>query len=113
VPRVPGPRRERHDRRSERASRLGLSRLLRIDPEGHGRPAALPRPEMIVELIQNAIRNSGTSRYAISTRTGIGQDHLCHFLKGESSLSLAAVDKVLDALGLEIVIRPRRTRKGE
>jgi DNA-binding phage protein len=68
---------------------------------------------MITELLQNAIRESGISRYAISKATGIGQDHLCHFLKGESSMSLATVDKVLDALGLEIVIRPRRTRKGE
>ena len=77
-------------------------------------PRIPSRPVMITELIQNAIRNSGTSRYAISKATGIGQDHLCHFLKGESSMSLATVDKVLDALGMEVVIRPRRsTRKGE
>ena len=69
---------------------------------------------MLTERIQEAIRSSGVSRYAISKATGIGQDHLCHFLKGESSMSLATVDKVLDALGLEVVIRPRRsTRKGE
>jgi DNA-binding phage protein len=69
---------------------------------------------MITELIQNAIRSSGKSRYAISKATGIGQDHLCHFLKGESSMSLATVDKLMNALELEIVIRPRRsTRKGE
>ena len=67
---------------------------------------------MITELIQNAIRSSGVSRYAISKATGIGQDHLCHFLKGESSMSLATVDKVLDALGLEVSIKPRSTRKG-
>ena len=68
---------------------------------------------MITELIQDAIRSSGKSRYAISKATGIGQDHLCHFLKGECSLSFASADKILDALGLEIVIRPRPTRKGE
>jgi DNA-binding phage protein len=67
---------------------------------------------MITELIQDAIRSSGVSRYAISKATGVGQDHLCHFLKGESSMSLATVDKLMDALGLEIVIRPRRARKG-
>ena len=69
---------------------------------------------MITELIQDAIRSSGVSRYAISKATGIGQDHLCHFLKGECSLSFASADKILDALGLEIMIRPRHnTRKGE
>jgi hypothetical protein len=68
---------------------------------------------MITELIQEAIRASGTSRYAISKSTGIGQDHLCRFLQGKNGLSLENADKVLDCLGLEIVIRPRRTRKGE
>jgi DNA-binding phage protein len=68
---------------------------------------------MITELIQDAIRSSGKSRYAISKSTGIGQDHLCHFLKRESSMSLATVDKVLDALDLEVVLKPKRTRKGE
>ena len=62
---------------------------------------------MITLLLQNLIRESGVSRYRISKQTNIGQDHLCRFLKGESSMSLATVDKVLDALGLEIVIRPR------
>jgi DNA-binding phage protein len=68
---------------------------------------------MITEMIQNAIRSSGTSRYAISKATSIGQDHLCHFLKGKASMSLTTVDKILDALGLEIVLQPRRARKGE
>ena len=68
---------------------------------------------MITEQLQEAIRRSGVTRYAISKATGIGQDHLCHFLKGESSMSLATVDKVLGALELEVVIRPKHTtRKG-
>jgi DNA-binding phage protein len=68
---------------------------------------------MITERIQEAIRSGGMSRYAISKATGIDQGLLCRFLKGQSSLSFETADKVLDALGLEIVIRPRRTRKGE
>ena len=66
---------------------------------------------MITEQLQEAIRSSGTSRYAISKRTGIDQALLCRFLQGKSSMALDTVDKVLDALELEIVIRPRRTRK--
>ena len=69
---------------------------------------------MITERIQEAIRSGGMSRYAISKATGIDQALLCRFLKGQSSLSFETVDKLMDALGLEIVIRPRRTtRKGE
>jgi DNA-binding phage protein len=66
---------------------------------------------MITERIQEAIRSGGMSRYAISKATGINQGLLCRFLKGQSSLSFKTADKVLDALGLEVVIRPRRARK--
>ena len=69
---------------------------------------------MITERIQEAIRSGGMSRYAISKATGIDQGLLCRFLKGQSSLSFETADKVLDALGMEVVIRPRRiTGKGE
>ena len=67
---------------------------------------------MLTERIQEAIRSGGMSRYAISKATGIDQALLCRFLKGQSSLTLISVDKVLDTLDLEIVIRSRRsTRK--
>ena len=69
---------------------------------------------MITERIQEAIRSGGMSRYAISKATGIDQGLLCRFLKGQSSLSFETADKVLDALGLEVVIQPRRdTEKGD
>ena len=69
---------------------------------------------MITERIQEAIRSGGMSRYAISKATGIDQGQLCRFMQGQpGGLSFESVDKVLDALGLEIVIRPKSTRKGE
>ena len=40
---------------------------------------------MITEQLQEAIRSSGTSRYAISKVTGIDQALLCRFLKGQSA----------------------------
>ena len=66
---------------------------------------------MLTERLQQAIRSGGMSRYAISKATGIDQALLCRFLKGQSSLSFETADKVLDALGLEIVIRPCPKRK--
>ncbi|HZW34905.1 MAG TPA: helix-turn-helix transcriptional regulator [Isosphaeraceae bacterium] len=69
---------------------------------------------MLTELLQNAIRASGVRCSAISRRTGISQATLSRFLRGQLSLTLGTAEKVLDALGLEVVIRPRRsTRKGE
>jgi hypothetical protein len=66
---------------------------------------------MITEQPQQAIRRSGVTRYRIWKQTGIGQDLLCKFLKGQTGLSLMTVDKILDVLGLEIVIRPKRTTR--
>jgi hypothetical protein len=69
---------------------------------------------MLTECIQEAIRAAGMSRYAISKRTGIDQGSLSRFMWGRpGGLSFESVDKVLDALDLEIVVRPRRRGKGE
>jgi len=62
------------------------------------------------EQLQEAIRSSGTSRYAIARQTGLSQALLCRFLQGTRGLSLESIDKLMNALGLEI--RPRE-RGGE
>jgi hypothetical protein len=41
----------------------------------------------------------------------MSQAAISRFLRGERFLSPEAIDKVLDVLGLEIIIRPRRERK--
>jgi hypothetical protein len=68
---------------------------------------------MITELIQDAIRNSGVTRYWLWKQTGIGQDTLCRFMQGKTGLLATSMDKILDVLELEIVIRPRRTTRKE
>jgi transcriptional regulator with XRE-family HTH domain len=62
--------------------------------------------EPFSEALRRAIRECEMTRYAISVRTGIDQGTLSKFMKGERGLSLSAIDKVMDALGLEI--RPRK-----
>jgi hypothetical protein len=62
------------------------------------------------EQLQDAIRDCGRSRYALSRETGIGQDHLCRFLNGSKRLLMETIDVLFDALDLEIVVRPRRKR---
>ena len=67
----------------------------------------------IAHLLQDAIRNAGESRYSIAKRIGISQATLCRVLSGERGLSLPMIDRLLDGLGLEIVVRPRRKRKDD
>jgi hypothetical protein len=68
----------------------------------------------IAQLLQDAIRDAGESRYSISKRTGISQATLCRVLAGERGMRLEMIDKLMDGLGLELVVRPRRgTMKGE
>jgi hypothetical protein len=62
------------------------------------------------EQLQEAIRQSGTSRYAIARETGLSQALLCRFLQGTRGLSLESIDKLMGVLALEI--RPRG-RKGK
>jgi hypothetical protein len=57
------------------------------------------------EALREAIRRSGTSRYAIVRETGLSQALLCRFLQGTRGLSLGSIDKLMGVLGLEI--RPR------
>jgi transcriptional regulator with XRE-family HTH domain len=62
--------------------------------------------EPFSDQLRRAIRDSGMTRYAISVSTGIDQGTLSKFMKGERGLSLAAIDKLMDSLGLEV--RPRK-----
>jgi transcriptional regulator with XRE-family HTH domain len=62
--------------------------------------------EVFSEGLRRAIRECGMTRYAISVRTGIDQAALSRFMKGERGLSLAAIDRLMAALNLEI--RPRK-----
>ena len=67
----------------------------------------------ILDEIRKAIRQSKTSRYAISKATGIPESQLSRLMAGTSGLSLDSLERIADFLGLEIVIRPKRRRKGK
>ncbi len=71
-------------------------------------------------ILLNAIREgieraeaSGTTRYKIAKDTGISQAALSRFVNGERGLGVELVERLADYLGLEIVIREKRTRKGK
>ncbi len=65
------------------------------------------KPKIISETVRQAILDCGESRYRISMETGITQATLSRFVRGETGLSMPALDRLGEYLGLEIVMRKR------
>ena len=61
----------------------------------------------LYEQLRKAIQTSEKTRYRLWVETGIDQGQLARFMAGESGLSVESTEKLLEALGLEIVIRPK------
>ena len=66
----------------------------------------------ILDAICEAIEASDKTRYRIAKDTGISQAQLSRLLSGERGLSIPALERLADDLGLEIVIRRKKRRKG-
>jgi transcriptional regulator with XRE-family HTH domain len=66
----------------------------------------------ILAQVRKAIKESGVSRYAISKATGIDQGQLSKMIHGKCGLGLDGLEKLADALGWEIIFRPKR-KKGK
>ena len=65
----------------------------------------------ILDAICDAIEASEKTRYRIAKDTGISQTQLSRLMSGERGLSIAALERLADYLGLEIVMRPKRLRR--
>lgn len=66
----------------------------------------------ILDTIRKAIEVGGKTRYKLSKETGIDQAQLSRLMAGKEGVSVENLERLAEALGLEIVIRPR-TIKGE
>jgi transcriptional regulator with XRE-family HTH domain len=66
---------------------------------------------MIRERLVQAILGTGLTQREVSRATGIDETSISRFLHGERAMSFKTIDRLMDGLGLEIVIRPRRERK--
>lgn len=62
----------------------------------------------IYKLIREAIAASDKSRYRLAKETGISEPHLCRFMAGTKGLSVEALEKLADCLGLEITAQPAK-----
>ena len=57
----------------------------------------------MVEVLRDAIRNSGMTHYAIARQTGLSAGNLDRFVSGENKdMKLSSVQKLADLLGLEL-----------
>jgi transcriptional regulator with XRE-family HTH domain len=68
--------------------------------------------DMLLKAIRTAIESSEVTRYRIAKDTGISQPQLSRLMGGKAGLSIEALERLADYLGLEIIIRPKRQRKG-
>ena len=61
------------------------------------------------DAIKQAVRDSGQSLYAICKATGLNEDALSRFMRGQTSMRLDLADKL--AAYLEIECRPTRRKE--
>jgi len=67
----------------------------------------------ILDDIRRAIDASDKSRYRISKETGISESHLSQLMDRTKGLSIEALEVLADCLGLEIVTKVKRRKKGK
>jgi hypothetical protein len=65
----------------------------------------------ILDEIRRAIKASDKSRYRLSKETSIPESQLSRLMTGEKGLSFEALERLVEALNLEIVIRKKPKRK--
>lgn len=65
----------------------------------------------LTDAIRKAITESDQAPAAIAKGAGVARSQLSRLLSGERGMSAEGLEKVAEYLGLEIVVRPKRTRK--
>ena len=66
----------------------------------------------ILDDIRYAIEASGKTRSVIAKETGISQSHLSQLMDGTKGLSVEALERLADCLGLEVTVRKKKRKKG-
>ena len=68
----------------------------------------IPIMAPILDDIRKAIEASGKTRYRISKDAEISEGQLSELMGGTKGLSIEALERLADYLGLEVVARPKR-----
>ena len=64
----------------------------------------------IIEEIRKAVKASGKTRYRLSKASGVSEAQLSRLMSRERGLSADNLERLADALGLEIAVRPKQRR---
>ncbi len=67
----------------------------------------------LIDVMRKAVKASDKTCYRIAKDTGISPSQLSRLMSGERGLSTETLECLTEYLGLEIVIRPKRRRKGK
>ncbi len=73
----------------------------------------IPIMAPILDDIRKAIEASGKTRYRISKDTGISEGQLSELMAGTKGLSIESLELLACYLELEILVRPKRPKKGK
>jgi transcriptional regulator with XRE-family HTH domain len=63
---------------------------------------------MLGECLIQAIRDTGLPQREVARLAGVDEGLVSRFLRGLRQPNFETIDKILDALGLEVVVQPRR-----
>ena len=66
----------------------------------------------VLDQLRERIEKGDVSRYRIAKETGVDKGALSRFVHGQTGLNFTTAEILADYLGLEIIIRPKRRRKG-
>ena len=66
----------------------------------------------LLNEVRKAMKSSELTNYRIAKDTGITQSQLSRFARGERGLNVESIEWLADYLGLEIVVRRKKRRKG-
>jgi len=67
--------------------------------------------DRLVDRMRDAITESGKTRYRIAQESGVAESVLSRLMSGERGLSVDVLERLADCLGLEVVIRPKRSKR--
>ena len=70
------------------------------------------RRTSLSDQVHRAILTSGLTRYRISQESGVEQAALSRFMAGKTSLTLTTLDRMADVLGLDLVVRKPKRKRG-
>ncbi len=71
------------------------------------------RSKKMTDQVRQAIDDSGLTRYRIAQDTGIDESTLAKFYNGHRGLSMDALDRLGEYLGLRIVMDRKPNAKGK